>query len=51
VESVRIELEVGCPAEHLDVLEEEKERVREHGCPAVGSVSKPIGVDISVVNT
>ena len=49
LESVRIELEVSCPPEHVPVFEEEKKRVLEHGCPAVGSVRKPIAVDISVV--
>ena len=44
-----IELEVSCPAEHSRVLEEERERVLEHGCPAVGSLSKPIAVDINVI--
>jgi len=49
VESIRIEMEVSCPPQHVPVFEVERQRVLEHGCPAVGSVRKPIALDISVV--
>jgi hypothetical protein len=49
VDTVRIELDVSCPAQHVTVFEEEKKSILKHGCPAVGSVSKPISVDINIV--
>jgi hypothetical protein len=49
LKSVRIELEVTCPSQFLQEFEEEKARVLKHGCPAVGSLKRPISVDVSVV--
>ena len=48
LDAVAIELEVSCPPEYVAVLEEEKQRILKHGCPAVGSVQKPIAVDIHI---